>query len=164
MSNLAPELSPTLCRRGDYTIGIQSLDARESRLGEGLAVRRALPHRERRLVGAWCFLDHFGPLDVRANRGLRVAPPPHIGLQTVTWLLSGEVQHRDSLDNQQLIRPGELNLMTAGHGIAHSEETPQPHSAKLEGLQFWLALPDSERDRAPAFDHYRNCRWCATPG
>lgn len=153
MTNLAPEPVPTRCRRGD-TAAIQSLPAHESRLGEGLTVRRALPHRERRLVGAWCFLDHFGPLDVGGKRGLRVAPHPHIGLQTVTWLLSGEVLHRDSLDNQQVIRPGELNLMTAGRGIAHSEETPQRHSDKLEGLQFWLALPDGVRDCAPAFEHY----------
>jgi redox-sensitive bicupin YhaK (pirin superfamily) len=105
-------------------------------------------------VGAWCFLDHFGPVDVSQNKGMRVGPHPHTGLQTVTWLIEGEILHRDSLGSLQLIRPGQLNLMTAGQGISHSEESPMPHPHGMHGVQFWIALPDSERHREPAFDHY----------
>lgn len=123
-------------------------------LGDGMQVRRALPTRQRRLIGAWCFLDHFGPADVSRNRGMRVGPHPHIGLQTVTWLLRGEVLHRDSLGSLQIIEPGALNLMTAGRGISHSEESPVPHSADIHGVQFWIALPESARHLAPAFAHH----------
>jgi redox-sensitive bicupin YhaK (pirin superfamily) len=123
-------------------------------VGEGMKIRRALPSRERRLIGAWCFLDHFGPTDIGGTRGMRVGPHPHIGLQTVTWLLEGEVLHRDSLGSLQSIRPGQLNLMTSGRGISHSEESPPMATPLLHGLQFWIALPDSARNMAPAFDHY----------
>ena len=105
----------------------QLIVARVATVGDGMQVRRALPSRARRLIGAWCFLDHFGPAGIAATRGLRVGPHPHIGLQTVTWLAEGEVLHRDSLGSVQPIRPGQLNLMTSGRGISHSEESPSPH-------------------------------------
>src|ERR1022692_3143334 len=97
--------------------------AREARVGD-MTVRRLLPLRQRRSVGAWWFADHYGPMSVDGVAGMRVPPHPHIGLQTVTWLLSGNVLHRDSLGSEQMIRPGQLNLMTAGRGIAYSEESP----------------------------------------
>ncbi|MFG1996911.1 pirin family protein [Actinoplanes sp. NPDC048988] len=120
----------------------------------GFAVTRLLPAKGRRLVGAWCFLDAYGPVDLTATPGMRVAPHPHTGLQTVTWLLAGEVLHRDILGSVQEIRPGQLNLMTAGRGIAHSEETPAGHSPILHGVQLWVALPHAVRDMAPAFAHH----------
>lgn len=93
-------------------------------LGRYTTVRRLLPQRARRMVGAWCFVDQFGPDDVAGRPGMQVPPHPHTGLQTVTWLVEGEILHRDSLGNRQPVRPGQLNLMTSGHGIAHSEESP----------------------------------------
>ncbi|BCL76123.1 hypothetical protein JHS3_18590 [Jeongeupia sp. HS-3] len=133
---------------------VQRFAAHLATLGENMQIRRALPNRERRMVGAWCFLDHFGPVDIRAGRGMRVGPHPHIGLQTFSWLLEGEVYHRDSLGFEQLIRSGAVNLMTAGHGIAHSEESPPNHSAIMHGAQLWIALPDDEFERPPWFEHY----------
>ncbi len=133
---------------------VERIEAAVATLGEGMQIRRALPTRHRRLIGAWCFLDHFGPVDVSQNKGMRVGPHPHTGLQTVTWLIEGEILHRDSLGSLQVIRPGQLNLMTAGRGISHSEESPMPHPPGMHGVQFWIALPDSARHREPAFDHY----------
>src|SRR6185312_1155282 len=101
---------------------IELLPSREAEVG-GVRVRRALPHRPRRTVGAWCFADHMGPVAVTPESGMDVGPHPHMGLQTVTWLVTGEVLHRDSLGSEQLIRPGQLNLMTAGHGVSHAEES-----------------------------------------
>jgi redox-sensitive bicupin YhaK (pirin superfamily) len=132
----------------------ERIEASTANLGDGMVVRRALPTRHRRLVGAWCFLDHFGPAHVARTRGMRVGPHPHIGLQTVTWLLGGEVLHRDSLGSVQRIEPGALNLMTAGRGISHSEESPEPRSPQLHGVQFWIALPEAARHMHPAFQHY----------
>lgn len=132
---------------------LHRIDASSQVLGEGMRIRRALPTRERRMVGPWCFLDHFGPVDVTQGQGMRVGPHPHIGLQTVTWLYEGEVLHRDSLGYVQPIRPGQLNLMTSGQGISHSEESPLPRPAGLHGVQFWIALPDGERRGEPTFDH-----------
>ncbi|HSW14400.1 MAG TPA: pirin family protein [Solimonas sp.] len=123
-------------------------------LGEGMHITRALPTRHRRLVGAWCFLDHFGPTDASSGRGLRVGPHPHIGLQTVTWLLEGEIVHRDSLGSLKAIRPGQLNLMTAGRGICHSEESPPVRPARLHGAQLWIAQPESARHGEPDFVHH----------
>ena len=131
----------------------QIIDAQPAVLGEGMHIARALPSRQRRMVGAWCFLDHFGPADVARGAGMRVGPHPHIGLQTVTWLVQGEILHRDSLGSLQVIRPGQLNLMTAGRGISHSEESPARRSAQLHGAQLWIALPDEQRARAPDFQH-----------
>lgn len=132
----------------------QRIATRDSILGEGMRIRRALPARERRLIGAWCFLDHFGPIDISQGDGMRVGPHPHIGLQTFTWPISGEILHRDSLGYTQVIRPGQVNLMTAGRGISHSEESPPERSPQLHGAQLWIALPDTHRHIAPAFQHY----------
>ena len=118
----------------------------------GMGVIRTLPNRQRRTVGAWCFLDAYGPHDLTGSAGMRVGPHPHIGLQTVSWLVSGEILHRDSLGSAQQIRPGQLNLMTAGRGISHSEETPAEHTPVLQGVQRWVALPDRDRAVPPAFD------------
>jgi quercetin 2,3-dioxygenase len=120
----------------------------------GLEVTRTLPNKHRRMVGAWCFLDAYGPERLDGTPGMRVGPHPHIGLQTVTWLVAGEILHRDSLGSRAEIRPGQLNLMTAGRGIAHSEETPAENSGVLEGVQLWVALPGTDRDTAPAFTHH----------
>lgn len=128
-------------------------EARAGHVGE-LAVRRSLPARGRRTVGAWCFFDHMGPATYRADVRYDVAPHPHIGLQTVTWLFEGAMVHRDSLGSEQVIRPGELNLMTAGGGIAHSEENPGLTSGELHGVQLWVALPSDVRDGPPAFEHH----------
>ena len=106
------------------------------------------------MVGAWCFLDAYGPHDLAGSAGMRVGPHPHIGLQTVSWLVTGEILHRDSLGSRQEIRPGQLNLMTAGRGISHSEETPAKHSGVLQGVQLWVALPDADRNVPPAFAHH----------
>ncbi|MGQ0700972.1 MAG: pirin family protein [Panacagrimonas sp.] len=133
---------------------LQRIEASTANLGEGMAIRRALPTRLRRMVGPWCFLDHFGPADITQGRGMRVGPHPHIGLQTVTWVYEGEILHRDSLGSLKTIVPGQLNLMTSGRGISHSEESPVPRSPRLHGLQFWIALPDEVRNVEPAFDHY----------
>jgi redox-sensitive bicupin YhaK (pirin superfamily) len=105
-------------------------------------------------VGAWCFVDHLGPGAITADRGLDIGPHPHIGLQTVTWLLEGAVLHRDSLGSEQAIRPRQLNLMTAGHGVSHSEETSGIASGALHGVQLWVAQPDSTRHGDPAFEHH----------
>lgn len=131
----------------------QKFPTRNAQIGEGLIIRRALPHRERRMIGAWCFFDHFGPLDLK-TAGLDIGPHPHMGLQTFTWPLAGEILHRDSLGYEQVIRPGEINLMTAGKGIAHSEES-LPDSI-LHGVQLWIALPNHARFMDPEFAHYTN--------
>jgi len=128
--------------------------ARDARVG-AITVRRLLPLRLRRSVGAWCFVDHYGPMDVDGVAGMNVPPHPHIGLQTVTWLLAGTVLHGDSLGTEQLIRPGQLNLMTAGRGIAHAEESPKVHDPTLHGVQLWVALPDVSRHVQPGFEHHQ---------
>lgn len=114
-----------------------------------LPVRRALPRRGRRTVGAWCFADHLGPVD---DGGAGIGPHPHMGLHTVTWLVEGELLHRDSLGSEAPIRPGQLNLMTAGHGVAHAEEGYGPR--RLHGVQLWVAQPEETRDGDPAFEHH----------
>jgi redox-sensitive bicupin YhaK (pirin superfamily) len=118
-----------------------------------MTVRRTLPQRQRSLIGAWCFLDHYGPDDVAETGGMSVAPHPHTGLQTVSWLFTGEIEHRDSAGNHAMVRPGELNLMTAGHGISHSEVSTAG-TTTLHGAQLWVALPDAARDGKPGFEHY----------
>ncbi len=137
--------------------------ARIARVGE-IEVRRLLPLRRRRSVGAWCFVDHYGPTSVDGVAGMQVPPHPHIGLQTVTWLLDGTVLHRDSLGSAQLIRPGQLNLMTAGPGIAHSEESPDGHDPGLHGVQLWLALPGPARQATRISSITRSCPPPAWPG
>src|SRR5262249_22180090 len=123
---------------------IESLQARRAELGS-LRILRALPRRQRRNVGAGGFLDRYGPIAVSSGKPMDVAPHPHIGLQTVSWLVAGEILHHDSLGREALMHAGELNLMTAGIGIAHSEETPMQNSGQLDGVQLWVALPDERR-------------------
>src|ERR671932_2559833 len=130
------------------------LPGKEVLLGESTRVRRLLPTLGRRLVGAWAFVDHYGPDDVAAAPGMQVAPHPHTGLQTVSWLLDGEIHHRDSLGSDVRFGPGQLALMTAGHGIAHSEQSPASHPRFLHGAQLWVALPDASREVAPTFEHH----------
>lgn len=128
-------------------------DAKAAEVG-GFRVRRALPRRGMRTVGAWCFADHMGPEVVTETSGLDVGPHPHIGLQTATWLVDGAVLHTDSLGSEQLIRPGQLNLMTAGRGIVHAEESVRAGSATLHGVQLWIAQPSATRDGTSAFAHH----------
>lgn len=118
-----------------------------------MTVRRTLPQRARSFVGAWCFCDHYGPDDVAETGGMRVPPHPHTALQTVSWLFAGRVEHHDSVGSHQIVRPGEVNLMTAGRGISHSEVSA-PDTIILHGLQLWIALPAAEADRAPFFEHH----------
>jgi redox-sensitive bicupin YhaK (pirin superfamily) len=130
------------------------LPGKEVLLGESTRVRRLLPTLGRRMVGAWAFVDHYGPDDIAATAGMQVAPHPHTGLQTVSWLLEGEVHHLDSLGSDVRFGPGELALMTAGHGISHAEQSPVSHPRYLHGAQLWVALPDVARETAPAFEHH----------
>ncbi len=118
-----------------------------------LPVRRVLPHRPRRTVGSWCFVDHVGPVPLDGAEEVGIGPHPHLGLQTVTWLVSGELVHLDSLGSEQPIRPGQLNLMTAGHGVAHAEED-RGRARELQGVQLWVAQPEATRDGAAAFEHH----------
>ena len=118
-----------------------------------LTIRRALPVRGRRLIGRWCFLDRYGPVSFTDEKPMDVAPHPHIGIQTVTWLVEGEVVHHDSLGYEAVARPGGVNLMTSGSGIAHAEETPPRNVGRLSGVQLWVALPDARRNLAPSFEH-----------
>jgi redox-sensitive bicupin YhaK (pirin superfamily) len=126
-------------------------------LGGGFVVRRLLPSRLRRNVGPFVFLDHIGPVDLPPGRGLDVRPHPHIGLATVTWLYEGALTHRDSLGSEQVIRPGDVNWMTAGNGIVHSERTPADERAaghRMHGIQTWVALPLAHEEAQPEFRHY----------
>jgi len=132
---------------------IEITDSQQSRVG-AIEVRRTLPRQRRRSVGPWCFVDHMGPSSVGPPEGMGVAPHPHIGLQTVTWLIEGKAVHRDSLGTEQVVRPGELNLMTAGHGVSHSEEGTDTYRGTLHGLQLWIAQPAATRDGPPAFEHH----------
>ena len=135
------------------------IDARNADLGNGLMVRRVLPFSKRRMVGPFIFFDHAGPVTMApdAARKADVRPHPHIGLATVSYLFSGAVTHRDSLGVEQVIRPGDVNWMTAGRGIAHSERFEDPAAfagAGMELLQSWVALPEADEEADPAFDHY----------
>lgn len=124
-------------------------------LGDGFIVRRALPAIEARHVGPFIFLDEMGPVTIKPGAGLDVRPHPHIGLATVTYLFAGAIEHRDSLGTLQVIRPGDVNWMTAGRGIVHSERSPQPRDGGLmHGIQFWVALPKEQEEADPAFHHY----------
>ncbi|QMU13050.1 pirin family protein [Streptomyces pristinaespiralis] len=140
---------------GDSRPAVEVLTARSVPLGgpRAMTVRRTLPQRARTLIGAWCFADHYGPDDVAETGGMDVAPPPHTGLQTVSWLFTGEIEHRDSLGSHAFVRPGELNLMTGGHGISHSEVST-PRTTLLHGVQLWVALPEQHRNAEPDFQHH----------
>ncbi len=134
---------------------VEVIEPREVPLGglRAMQVRRTLPARGRALVGAWCFLDHYGPDDVGETGGMAVAPHPHTGLQTVSWLFAGEIEHRDSADHRAMIRPGELNLMTAGRGISHTEVSTE-RTRLLHGVQLWVALPERARFGRPGLEHF----------
>ncbi|MEU9701244.1 pirin family protein [Streptomyces sp. NPDC047981] len=135
--------------------GVEVLTARDVPLGgpRAMTVRRTLPQRARTLIGAWCFADHYGPDRVADSGGMDVAPHPHTGLQTVSWLFSGEIEHRDSLGTHAFVRPGEINLMTGGHGISHTEVST-PGTTVLHGVQLWVALPDEHRHAPRDFQHH----------
>ena len=154
MSNLEdkpPELTCESAASGQVEI----MTPREVPLGglRAMTVRRTLPQRQRSLIGAWCFVDHYGPDPVDDTGGMNVAPHPHTGLQTVSWLFEGEIEHRDSAGNHAMVRPGQVNLMTAGRGISHSEIST-PGTRTLHGAQLWVALPDADRDAEPGFAHH----------
>jgi hypothetical protein len=158
MSNTEVAPAEVECRGGAPAASralVEVLTARDVPLGgpRAMRVRRTLPQRQRSLIGAWCFADHYGPDDVAASGSMDVAPHPHTGLQTVSWLFAGEVEHRDSLGTHALVRPGELNLMTSGHGICHSEVST-PGTRILHGVQLWVALPDAHRNGGRDFQHY----------
>lgn len=154
MSNLESAPKEFACVSTD-TADVDVLSPREVPLGgpRALPVRRTLPQYQRSLIGAWCFADHYGPHDVRESAGMDVPPHPHTALQTVSWLFRGQIEHRDSAGVHQLVNPGELNLMTAGAGICHSEVST-PSTTVLHGVQLWVALPDAHRNTARDFDHY----------
>jgi quercetin 2,3-dioxygenase len=155
MSNLAATAGATACvSEPTPTPVLEVIPGRLTDLG-GLPIRRLLPRSQRRLVGAWCFLDSYGPLTFSSGKPMDVAPHPHIGLQTVSWLLDGEIVHHDSLGQEGMAGPGVLNLMTAGKGIAHAEETPPENVGRLRGVQLWVALPSAARETAPAFAQHR---------
>ena len=161
MSNVETRPQEITCEPGrgagppDGHPAVEVITSREVPLGgpRAMTVRRTLPQRRRSLVGAWCFVDHYGPDDVAHTGGMDVAPHPHTGLQTVSWLFTGEVEHRDSGGVHARVRPGELNLMTGGHGICHSEVST-PETTTLHGVQLWVALPDSVRDAPRGFQHH----------
>jgi redox-sensitive bicupin YhaK (pirin superfamily) len=134
---------------------IEILEPRDVPLGgpRAMSVRRTLPQRSRSLIGAWCFVDHYGPDPVSSSGGMIVPPHPHTGLQTVSWLFAGEIEHRDSLGSHAIVRPGELNLMTAGRGIQHSEVS-MPDTTVMHGAQLWIALPDATRNSEPFFERF----------
>ncbi|MGW4479076.1 pirin family protein [Rhodococcus triatomae] len=154
MSNLDPTPTEVVCENRDDAAP-RLLDFREVPLGgpRAMTVRRSLPQRGQTLIGAWCFLDHYGPDDVADSGGMRVAGHPHTGLQTVSWLFRGEIEHRDTTGAHAMVRPREVNLMTAGSGIAHSEFST-PGTDVLHGVQLWVALPAEHRFTAPAFEHH----------
>ncbi|MEU4742591.1 pirin family protein [Actinosynnema sp. NPDC023658] len=155
MSNVETHPPELVCGSTAGAAAVEVLEPRDVPLGgpRAMTVRRTLPQRSRSLIGAWCFADHYGPDDVSVSGGMDVAPHPHTGLQTASWLFSGEIEHRDTLGVHALVRPGELNLMTAGHGIAHSEVST-PDTTVLHGVQLWIALPDADRDAPRDFQHY----------
>ncbi len=133
-------------------MAFETYPARSTHLGP-LQIWRALPVRAHRLIGAWCFLDRYGPLWFSSDKPMDVAPHPHIGIRTVSWLLEGEVLHRDSLGFEAMARPGAVNVMTSGKGIAHSEETPASNIGRLNGVQLWVAQTEEHRHDAPSFAH-----------
>ncbi len=144
-------------RREEPLPGVEAREGRRATVA-GLPVMRVLPTKGRRTVGAWCFVDLMGPVDAEKPDPMEVGPHPHIGLSTVTWLLEGEALHSDSLGTEQVIRPGQLNLMTAGAGIAHAELAARP---PFRGAQMWVAQPEATRHGASAFEHHGELPRCA---
>ena len=156
MSNLDRSPAEVVCERREDAPGRPVvLPYRHVPLGgpRAMPVRRSLPQRAQSLIGAWCFVDHYGPDDVSETGGMAVPGHPHTGLQTVSWLFTGEVEHRDTTGTHAFVRPGQLNLMTAGSGIAHSEYST-PATTVLHGVQLWVALPAAYRFAGPGFRHY----------
>ncbi|MGP9651182.1 pirin family protein [Glutamicibacter sp. 287] len=156
MSNLEQAPAEIDCSNLDARSEVQALEPRPVPLGgpRAMTVSRTLPQKQRSLIGAWCFLDHYGPDDVALTGGMNVPRHPHTGLQTVSWLFSGEIEHIDSAGHKAKVRPGELNLMTAGYGITHSEMLCE-ETTILHGAQLWTALPDRVRNMEPTFENYR---------
>src|SRR5262245_50451688 len=156
MSNLSSTTEVELCvSEPAAKPAFQVLPGRLTDLG-GLPIRRLLPRSQRRLVGPWCFLDSYGPLTFTSSKAMDVAPHPHTGLQTVSWLLEGALLHHDSLGREGPAGPGVLNLITEGRGIDHPEPTPPSPSGRLRGVQVWLALQHASRETAPAFDQHHS--------
>ncbi|SDB91431.1 hypothetical protein SAMN05216410_0885 [Sanguibacter gelidistatuariae] len=172
MSNLETAPQEEICAAGHAGPRERSLEILEPRLvplggPRAMTVRRTLPQRQRSMVGAWCFLDHYGPDDVSTGPGMHVPPHPHTGLQTVSWLFAGDVLHQDSVGSVCMVRPGELNLMTAGRGISHSEQSPDPAATRvpvLHGVQLWTALPAAHLDASPSFEHHGDLPVLHAPG
>ncbi|MFF0473625.1 pirin family protein [Streptomyces sp. NPDC004284] len=167
MSNLDRQAALTVCGGRGFVVAEpvrELLSPRRVQLGESTEVRRLLPNLGRRMVGAWAFVDHYGPDDIADEPGMQVPPHPHMGLQTVSWLHEGEVLHRDSTGSLQTIRPRELGLMTSGRAISHSEESPRPHARFLHGAQLWVALPDAHRHVEPHFQHHAELPRVTAPG
>ncbi|WP_299520112.1 pirin family protein [uncultured Serinicoccus sp.] len=160
MSSLETRPDEVTCGDGPSPQGaVTVLAPREVPLGgpRAMRVRRTLPSRGRTMVGAWCFVDHYGPDEVGRTGGMVVPPHPHTALQTVSWLFSGEIEHRDSTGVHAVVRPGELNLMTAGRGVCHSEVSvtgDEPHLQVLQGAQLWVALPAADAGVDPGFQHH----------
>ncbi|MFE6734783.1 pirin family protein [Microbacterium sp. NPDC057650] len=155
MSDLEKDPQVEVLEPGQPCTGVEVLEPREVPLGgpRAMTVYRTLPQKQRSLVGAWCFLDHYGPDDVAVSGGMEVPRHPHTGLATVSWLFTGEIDHLDSGGNAAAVRPGELNLMIAGSGITHSEIST-PETRTLHGVQLWYALPERTRFSQNHFDHY----------
>ncbi|MFI7285931.1 pirin family protein [Streptomyces anulatus] len=167
MSNLDRQATPSVCGGRGFVVAEpvrELLTPRRVQLGEGTEVRRLLPNLGRRMVGAWAFVDHYGPDDIADEPGMQVPPHPHMGLQTVSWLHDGEVLHRDSLGSLQTVRPRELGLMTSGRAISHSEESPKEHTRLLHGAQLWVALPEAHRNIEPHFQHHTDLPVVTAPG
>lgn len=167
MSNLDRQATLSVCGGRGFVVAEpvrELLSPRRVPLGESTEVRRLLPNLGRRMVGAWAFVDHYGPDDIADEPGMQVPPHPHMGLQTVSWLHDGEVLHRDSTGSLATIRPRELGLMTSGRAISHSEESPRPHARFLHGAQLWVALPDAHRHVEPDFEHYTDLPVVTAPG
>lgn len=161
MSNIEANPAEVHCEPGTAAVDetghsqVEVISSREVPLGgpRAMRVRRTLPQRKRSLIGAWCFADHYGPDDVTKTGGMDVAPHPHTGLQTVSWLFSGEIEHRDSNGVHAMVRPGEMNLMTGGYGICHSEVST-PDATIVHGVQLWIALPEHARHTGRDFQHH----------
>lgn len=156
--NISPEEREVTPRLPQCTGGtkVEIITSRDVPLGgpRAMRVKRTLPQRQRSLIGAWCFCDHYGPDDVSTTGGMDVAPHPHMGLQTVSWLFEGSIMHNDSAGYHAVVKPGEANFMTAGHGICHSETSTQD-TTSLNGVQLWVALPDKARHMKRRFENYR---------
>ncbi len=166
MSNPERDPEPVRCTgEHEHHDDLVVLQPREVPLGgpRAMTVRRTIQHRDRSFIGAWCFVDHYGPDDVAVTGGMDVAPHPHTGLQTVSWLFEGEIEHRDSAGYHAMVRPGEVNLMTSGGGIAHSEVSTDT-TTTLHGVQLWVVLPEADRATPRDFEHYAAPAVEVTPG